>query len=86
VNFGDKEVAHCLKLASSLRQKGIRTEIYPDAAKIKKQMAYADKKEIRFVAMVGEDELSQGLITLKNMQTGEQATLALDEVVRVIKG
>lgn len=86
VNFGENEVAHCLKLAASLRQKGIRTEIYPDAAKMKKQMTYADKKDIRFVAMIGEDEISQGLITLKNMQTGDQSTLEMDEVVKVIQG
>lgn len=85
VNFGDSEAVHCLKLASRLRQKGIRTEIYPDPAKMKKQMAYADKKGIGFVAMVGEDEMSKGLITLKNMQTGEQSTLELDQVVNAVK-
>lgn len=84
VNFGDKEAAHCLRLAAGLRQKGIRTEIYPDAAKMKKQMSYADKKGIRFVAMVGEDEITKGLITLKNMQTGEQSAFGLDEVADVV--
>jgi histidyl-tRNA synthetase len=85
VNFGDKEAAHCLSLAARLRQKGIRTEIYPDAAKMKKQMGYADKKGIRFVAMVGEDEITRGLVTLKNMQTGEQSTFGLDEVADVVR-
>jgi len=84
VNFGDKEVAHCLKLANSLRQQGIRTEIYPDNAKMKKQMGYADKKGIHFVGMVGEDEMNKGLITLKNMQTGEQSTISLEEVVNIV--
>lgn len=85
VNFGDKEAAHCLKLAAELRSKGIKTEVYPDNAKMKKQMAYADKKQIGYVALLGENEIAKGLITLKDMHSGEQSSITLDEVVERIK-
>ncbi len=85
VNFGDKEAAHCLKLAAELRSKGIKTEVYPDNAKMKKQMAYADKKQIGYVALLGENEIAKGLITLKDMHSGEQSFITLDEVVERIK-
>lgn len=85
VNFGDKEAAHCLKLAAELRSKGIKTEVYPDNAKMKKQMAYADKKQIGYVALLGENEIAKGLITLKDMHSGEQSSITLNEVVERIK-
>jgi histidyl-tRNA synthetase len=81
VNFGNREAAYCLRLAAALREAGIRTELYPDAVKMKKQMAYADKKGIRFVAIVGENEIKDNRITLKNMLQGEQKTLLIHEVV-----
>src|SRR5690606_12236810 len=68
VNFGEMEALYCLKLASILRSNGILCELYPDNAKLKKQMAYADRKGIPFVAVVGEEEMQKGLISLKNMQ------------------
>ena len=75
VNFGEQEAAFCLSLAEQLRRKGVCTEVYPDSAKMKKQMNYANAKQIPFVAIVGEDELHQGAVTLKNMDTGEQTLL-----------
>lgn len=85
VNFGAREAAYCLRLAAKLREAGIRTELYPDAVKMKKQMAYADKKGIRFVAIVGEDEIKDNSITVKNMVQGEQKTLSIDEVINLIR-
>ncbi|KPK86417.1 MAG: histidyl-tRNA synthase [Bacteroides sp. SM23_62_1] len=81
VNLGAKEQNHILPLLSKIRGAGIRAEIYPDHAKLKKQMAFAHAKKIPFVALVGEDEISAGLITLRNMQTGEQKKVNLDELI-----
>ena len=75
INFGAAEAARCLELARTARAVGISTEVYPDAAKMKKQMAYANARHIPFVALIGENELQQGLVTLKNMATGEQSQL-----------
>ena len=72
INFGEKETAYCLPIAKIVRDAGIRTEVYPDAAKMKKQMSYANAKHVAFVALAGENEIAQGKITLKNMITGEQ--------------
>lgn len=80
-NFGEKEQHFCLKMAKLIRQKGIRTEVFPDAVKMKKQMNYANQKNIPFVAMVGENEMEQGKITLKDMNSGEQQMLTVDEFV-----
>jgi len=80
VNFGDREVNHLLPIVSDLRQTGVRTEIYPDAAKLKKQMSYADDNHIPFVAIVGESEMATGKITLKNMTTGEQIGVNAAEI------
>ncbi len=85
VNFGDAEENHCLGLLSQLRRAGVRAEIYPDAAKMKKQMSYADSKKIPFVALVGGNEIAQGKINLKNMITGEQTMLTIDEVIDLLK-
>lgn len=81
VNFGVRESLQCMKLAAILRQKGVKTEVYPDNEKMKKQMAYADKKNIPYVAIIGEDELINNSITFKNMQTGEQQTYSVQEFV-----
>lgn len=85
VNFGEMEALYCLKLASILRSNGILCELYPDNAKLKKQMAYADRKGIPFVAVVGEEEMQKGLIGLKNMQSGEQTTVTVEQVVAKLK-
>lgn len=85
VNFGEKETACCMQLASALRRNGIAVEIYPDNTKMKKQMAYANAKNIPFVAMVGENEMETSQVSLKNMVTGEQQTVAFDELESLIK-
>lgn len=72
INFGEKETEYCLPILSGLRASGVRAEIYPDAAKMKKQMQYANLKSIPYVALVGENEMAAGMVTLKNMTTGEQ--------------
>ena len=85
INFGEKETAYCLPFVAQARAAGIRTEIYPDAAKMKKQMSYANAKEIPFVALAGENEMSQGRLTLKNMLTGEQTLVTPEELIVQIK-
>ena len=85
INFGEKETAYCLPAAARTRQAGIRSEIYPDAAKMKKQLSYAYAKQIPFVALAGENEISQGRLTLKNMETGEQTLLTVEELIEAIK-
>lgn len=85
INFGEKEGAHCLRLARQARQAGIPTEVYPDAAKMKKQMQYANALEVPYVALVGEQEMQEGLIALKDMQSGEQQKLTLDELIEKLR-
>ena len=86
INFGAAESAHCLALAREARAAGIATEVYPDAAKMKKQMAYANAQQIPYVALVGESEIAEGVIALKNMTTGEQQKLTIAEAIKVIGG
>ena len=86
VNFGDKEAAYCLPILSQARNAGIRAEIYPDSAKMKKQMSYANDKNIPFVAIVGENEMNEGKLTLKNMTTGEQSLVTPEELLAAIQG
>ena len=81
INFGEREAAHCLKLASACRRAGIATEVYPDSVKMKKQMAYANAQQVPFVALVGETEMNEGRIALKDMVSGEQSILSLEEVI-----
>ncbi|MCQ2293131.1 MAG: histidine--tRNA ligase [Bacteroidaceae bacterium] len=85
INFGEKEGAHCLRLARQVRQAGIPTEVYPDAAKMKKQMQYANALQVPYVALVGEQEMQEGLIALKDMTTGEQQKLTLDELIEKLR-
>ena len=80
VNFGSQEEKYCLPLLKQLRSQGINAEIYPEAAKMKKQMTYADKKGIPFVALVGETEMQEGIVSLKNMSTGEQTNVKTEEL------
>ena len=84
INFGEKETAYCLPIIAQARNAGIRTEIYPDSAKMKKQMSYANAKNIQYVALAGETEMEAGKITLKNMTTGEQALISADDLVKAI--
>ena len=85
INFGQQESAYCLPIINKVRASGICAEIYPDAAKMKKQMSYANAKQIAYVALAGETEISQQKITLKNMATGEQQLLTVDELISRIK-
>ena len=85
VSFGEKELMYSLPWLSSLRAKGVNAEIYPEPAKMKKQMSYADNKKIPFVAIVGETEMNEGKVMLKNMKSGEQILATLEEVIERIK-
>ena len=86
INFGDKETAYCLPSVAKARQAGIRTEIFPDSTKMKKQMSYANAKQIPFVALAGENEMTAGKLTLKNMESGEQSLVTIDEIIKTILG
>ncbi len=85
INFGDKEALFCLKAIKQLRESGIKAELYPDNAKMKKQMNYANKRKIPFVVLVGEEELNNDEFTLKNMATGEQEKLTLNSLISTVK-
>jgi histidyl-tRNA synthetase len=85
VNFGQAEAEYSLPIVAKARQAGIRTEIYPDSSKMKKQMQYANAKQIPFVAIVGESEMAEGKVNLKNMTTGEQQMLTPDQLVEAIR-
>ena len=84
INFGEQETAYCLPIINKVRAQGIRAEIFPDAAKMKKQMSYANAKQIPFVALAGESEINEGKVTLKNMETGEQQMLTIDELINTL--
>ena len=85
VSFGEKELMYSLPWLRSLRAEGVNAEIYPESAKMKKQMSYADNKKIPFVAIVGETEMNEGKVMLKNMKSGEQILSTLEEVIEMIK-
>ena len=85
INFGEKEAAFALQALKQAREAGIRAEIFPDASKMKKQMSYANAKKIPFVALVGENEMAEKKVTLKNMTSGEQQLLAIEEAIHCIK-
>ena len=85
VNFGEAEAAYVLPILVKVRAAGIRAEIYPDSTKMKKQMSYANAKAIPFVAIVGENEMNEGKVTLKNMATGEQSLLAPEELIAAVR-
>ena len=84
INFGNKEALYATKAITKLRQLGVKSELYPSAAKMKKQMTYANKRSIPFVILVGEKEVQEGTYTLKNMETGEQAMYTYDQLLEVI--
>ena len=85
INFGEKEAAFSMGILSKVRAAGIRAEIFPDAAKMKKQMSYANAKNIPFVAIVGENEMNEGKAMLKNMETGEQNLVSAEELIATVK-
>lgn len=85
MNFGEAEASQSLKYVMQLRKEGISAELYPESSKMKKQMAYANAKNISYVAMVGETELAEGKLTLKNMSTGEQEMLEIEKVIEKLK-
>lgn len=85
INFGEKEAACCLKMANQTRKAGIPTEVYPDSTKMKKQMGYANAQNVPFVALVGENEMATQTVSLKNMATGEQKAVTVEELIDIIK-
>lgn len=85
INFGETETAYCLPIVGKLRQAGIRSEIFPDKAKMKKQMSYANAKNIPFVVLAGENEMAAGKVTLKNMESGEQTLVTAEELIATVK-
>ena len=85
INFGEKEAAYSMGILAKVRAANIRAEIFPDAAKMKKQMSYANAKNIPFVAIVGENEMNEGKVMLKNMETGEQNLVSADELIAIVK-
>lgn len=84
INFGEKETAYCLPIVAKCRKAGIRTEMFPDSVKMKKQMAYANTKQIPFVILAGDNEIAEGKVTLKNMETGEQSLVTPEELIERI--
>ena len=82
VNFGENEADYCLKALRDLRKAGINAELYPDTAKMKKQMTYANKKGIPYVVLVGEDEMNSGLLTVKNMNDGTQSNVSVVDLIK----
>ena len=85
INFGEKEAKYCQKLVKETRAAGISSEIYPSDAKMKKQMKYANDRGVKNIALVGQDEISKGIIQLKNMESGEQTEVTLAELVNHLK-
>lgn len=85
-NFGTKEELYCLQILTKLRAAGISAELYPDPDKMKKQMNYANRKNVKFVALVGETEITEGLITLKRMDTGEQSKVKAEDLISTLIG
>ena len=86
INFGDEELPQLMNIARRLREAGIATELYPDNAKLKKQFAYADARNIPLVILAGSNEISAGQATVKNMKTGEQTTVPLSDLPAFITG
>ena len=84
INFGEREAAYCLPILAQARKAGIRCEIFPDSAKMKKQMQYANAKHIPFVALAGENEMNEGKVTLKNMETGEQQLVSPESLLEIV--
>ena len=81
-NFGAEEANYCLPLLKQLRAAGISAELYPNSSKMKKQMTYANNKGVQFVIMVGEDEMKSGILSVKNMESGEQSNLNISDLIK----
>lgn len=86
INFGEAETAYSMPIVAEARANGIRTEMYPDAVKMKKQMNYANANAIPFVALAGDDEIKNGVVTLKNMESGEQKQVGVAELIEIVRG
>lgn len=84
VNFGAQEEKYCLPLVTKLRKQGINTELYPEPAKMKKQMKYANDKNIPFVVMIGDHEMEKNILSVKNMETGDQKDMTLEELIQIV--
>lgn len=85
VNFGKNEEEHCLRAVRMLRQAGISSEVYPTAAKMQKQMKYANARGVKHVAMLGAEEIEEGFIKLKNMDSGEQIAVNVLGLIELLK-
>ena len=85
VNFGEKEESYCLPVLAKLRKNGVNAEIFPESAKMKKQMTYANRKEIAYVILAGDNEMAASKFTLKNMETGEQQLVNSEELINILK-
>ena len=85
VNFGEVEQLHCLKLVRLAREEGIDCELYPSKAKMQKQMKYANDRGVQYVAIIGEEEINNGVVKLKDMESGEQFDLTSDELIAKLK-
>jgi histidyl-tRNA synthetase len=85
LNFGDAETDYAMKIVTSLRSMDVNTELYPDQVKLKKQMSYADSKKIPFIIIAGEDEIKSNSVNIKNMSTGGQVSLPLDQLKEFVK-
>ena len=85
INFGEAEARYCLNIINKVRANGIRSELFPDSAKMKKQMSYANAKAIPYVVLAGETEMAAGKVTLKNMETGEQELVTPEELIERLK-
>ena len=86
INFGEQEADYVMPFVAAVRSAGIRAELFPDSAKMKKQMSYANAKHIPFVVLAGESEMAEGKVTLKNMETGEQTLVTKDELIAQLNG
>ncbi|MFT6983653.1 MAG: histidyl-tRNA synthetase, partial [Crocinitomicaceae bacterium] len=85
INFGEVEEKHCLKLVQKMRAEGISSELYPSSAKMKKQMKYANDRNVKNVALIGQDEIDKGILLIKNMESGEQTELSFDQAITQLK-
>lgn len=85
INFGEKETVYCMPIAQACRNAGVSCEIYPDKAKMKKQMAYANAKGIRYVVLAGDNEMAENKVTLKNMETGEQKMIDIETILEAVR-
>ena len=85
VNFGEEETQFCLPIVKNIRDNGISVELYPDAAKLKKQFKYADDRNVKYTAIVGESEMKKNEVTLKNMESGEQTAVKVEQIINSLK-